>query len=255
VLVALVISAAAQLAPYPRVFLQFDGRTNFIEVPDDAVFSVSTSGALTVAAWMRPDTLTFPRTEGSGYVYWLGKGESSRQEWVFRMYSQGNTEGRANRISFYVFDPAGGLGIGSYFEDPVTPGQWIHVVGVADGQRTNIYKNGVFRDTDVYAGSILPQRGTAPLRMGTRDFHSYFEGALTGVRVWDRALAPAEIASLYATNRAPRQGLVAEYLLDEGSGAVAADDAGRHDGTIVGAQWLCEFGAIPCPHTRLVPFR
>ena len=250
-------AAAAQLlSPFPRVFLEFDGRSSFVEVPDSPVFSVSTGGVLSVAAWMKPDTLTFAHTEGSGYVYWLGKGEASRQEWVFRMYSQGNTEGRANRISFYVFDPAGGLGIGSFFEDSVTPGQWIHVVGVIDGQRTNIYKNGVFRDSDVYAGSIVPQHGAAPLRMGTRDFHSYFQGGLAGVRVWDRALAAAEIAQLYAANRVPRQGLVAEYLLDEGSGAVAADESGGHDGTIAGAQWRCEFGAVPpCPHTRLVPFR
>src|SRR5262249_10794943 len=93
------------------------------------------------------------------------------------------------------------------------------------------------------------------LRMGTRDFHSYFEGGLAGVRVWNRALAPAEIASLYATNRVPRQGLVAEYLLDEGYGTVADDGAGGHPRTIAGAPWRCEVGAVPCPPPRVAPFR
>ena len=251
---ALAAAAAAQVTRSPRVFLEFNGVTSYVEVADSPVFSVSTAGALTVAAWMKPDTLAFPQTEGSGYVYWLGKGEASRQEWVFRMYSQGNTEGRANRISFYVFNPAGGLGIGSYFEDPVTPGEWIHVVGVADGQSTSIYKNGVFRRSDVYAGSIVPQRGTAPLRIGTRDFHSYFQGGLAEVRMWDRALGSAEIAGLYS-DRVPRAGLVAEYLLDAGGGTIARDTGGLHDGTIVSAQWRCAFGAVPCPHTRVIPFR
>jgi hypothetical protein len=46
-----------------------------------------------------------------------------------------------------------------------------------------------------------------------------------------------EIAALYAFNKVPRNGLVAEYLLHEGHGAVAHDSAGHHDGTIFGATW------------------
>ena len=41
---------------------------------------------------------------------------------------------RRNRISFYVFNPDGHLGVGSYFQDPVIQGEWIHVLGIADGQ-------------------------------------------------------------------------------------------------------------------------
>jgi hypothetical protein len=229
--------AAAQ-AP-PSTFLHFNGTSDYVQVSDSADFSVATTGSLTVSAWMRPDTLSFPSTEGSGYVHWLGKGEASQQEWVFRMYSQGNTEGRENRISFYVFNASGGLGTGSYFEDAVTPGQWTHVVGVADGQHTHIYKNGVLRDSDLYAGTITPQRGSAPLRMGTRDFQSYFEGGLAGVRVWNRALTAAEVAALYSSGTVPQSGLVAEYPLDGGSGAVATDATGRHPGTIAGASFEC----------------
>jgi hypothetical protein len=36
------------------------------------------------------------------------------------MYQDGNRENRANRISFYSFNLTGGLGAGSYFQDPVT---------------------------------------------------------------------------------------------------------------------------------------
>jgi Concanavalin A-like lectin/glucanases superfamily len=223
----------------PSTFLHFNGTSDYVEVPDTADFSVATTGSLTISAWMRPDTLSFPQTEGSGYVHWLGKGQSSAQEWVFRMYSQGNTEGRENRISFYVFNASGGLGTGSYFQDAATPGQWIHVVGVADGQSTHIYKNGVLRDSDLYAGTITPQHGSAPLRMGTRDFQSFFQGGLAGVRIWNRALSGAEVAALYGSAVVPQSGLVAEYPLDGGSGAVALDSTGRHPGTITGASFQC----------------
>jgi hypothetical protein len=46
------------------------------------------------------------------------------------MYSRDNTEVRANRISGYVFNQGGGLGAGSYFEDRVRPGEWIHLVSL-----------------------------------------------------------------------------------------------------------------------------
>jgi hypothetical protein len=245
----LALGWAAALQPGPTV-LQLDGIGSYVEVPDHEDFSVYPAGGLTVSAWIRPDALAFPTTEGSGYVYWLGKGQPGQHEWAFRLYSQDNREQRANRISFYLFNPQGGLGIGSYFQDPLEVGQWIHVVGVADSERTYLYKNGQLRKCDQYRGSgdqtcqryaselwISPQLGSAPLRMGTRDLHSYFLGALADVRVWNRPLSAAEVGDLYLSGIVPRNGLVAEYRLDEGVGTVAHDTAGAHDGTIVGAAW------------------
>ncbi|HEV2359509.1 MAG TPA: LamG domain-containing protein [bacterium] len=238
---------------FPGTYLQFDGIRSYVEVPDSDKFSITATGALTVSAWMKPDTLKFPRTDGTGYVHWLGKGEGSgaqgTQEWAFRMYSRDNTEHRQNRISFYVFNPEGHEGVGSYFQDPITLGRWIHVVGVADGERTYIYKNGVFRKCDQYRGTgdgsceshpplvITPKRGDAPLRMGHRDGHGYFLGGLAEIRVWNRSLSRAEIAALYSSGVVPRAGLVAEYLLDEGQSTIAHDTVGRSDGTIFGAAW------------------
>jgi hypothetical protein len=57
-------------------------------------------------------------------VHWLGKGEgagdSGHHEWVFRIYNRNCTAEnppRPNRISFYIFDPGGRKGVGSYFQD------------------------------------------------------------------------------------------------------------------------------------------
>ena len=187
--------------------LQFNGtKTNYIEIPDDAAFSIATTGSLTVSAWMRPDTLTFPISEGGGagdnsYVHWLGKGEDGQQEWTFRMYNDDTSEARPSRISFYVFNPTappGGtvnLGVGAYFPGPVTVGEWINVVGVADGgqQATVIYKNGAPEDQQPWTKeNIVPVHGTAPVRIATRDFNSFFLGAIREVRFWNRALTAAE---------------------------------------------------------------
>ena len=237
---------------YP--YLAFNGVNSYVEVPDNDRFSVSTTGELTIAAWIRPDTLTFPHDERRGYVNWLGKGEgagkSGKQEWAFRMYNLGTPESphRSSRIGFYVFNPWGGLGIGSYFQDDVDPNEWVHVVGAVDGTRTYIYKNGVFRKCDQYRGAtdnhcgrhafiVTPIHGTAPLRMGHVDGNSYFLGAMSEVRFWDRLLTQKEIAGLYGSNRVPRDGLVAEYLLNEGRGEVAHDTVADDDALIFGAKW------------------
>ncbi len=214
----------------------FDGAGAYVEIPSSADFSVATTGALTVAAWLRPDTLTFPSSEGSGYVYWLGKGESGAHEWALRMYDEQNSETppRPNRISFYVFNPAGGKGVGSYFQDPVEPGAWVHVVGVADGTQVSMYKDGTFRHSETYAGTITPQAGAAPVRIGTRDFTSWFQGAIRDVAIWNRALSAAEIGDLYAGGMLPASGLVGSYPLAHDP---VPDASGNHPGEAFGVAW------------------
>lgn len=215
--------------------LHFDGVGTYIEVPSSPDFSVTTTGALTVSARIRPETLLFANTEGSGYVHWLGKGKKGQYEWTFRIYSEDNTEGRGNRISFYVFNPAGGLGIGSHFQDALEPGQWIYVVGAADNHRTSIYRDGVKRDSDVYVGKVTPQAGNAPLCIGTRDLNSFFQGEIGEVRVWNRLLTDAEVAGLFNAGVVPSDRLVAEYLLTQD---IAPDSAGGHTGVIHSPTWL-----------------
>jgi len=255
----IVFAAAASETSADQSFLLFDGIRDRVEVDSDPDFSVGTTG-ITVAAWMNPATLYFPTTEGNGYIHWLGKGEQNQQEWAFRMYSKDTTHSesprrcnpsepfittRQNRISFYVFNPGGGLGVGSYFQyaytpcallpEPVRAGEWIHVVGIADGAQVHIFRNGIRMDSDVYSGTITPTPGTAPLRMGTREVgESHFLGGLAYVRIWNRALSEAEVYNLYAFDAVPG-GLVGEWLLNEETGTTAFDTARERHGTIIGA--------------------
>jgi hypothetical protein len=112
----LLIFGSAAGAQTGQRYLQLDGIHDFVQVEDPANdFSVVSPldpdrRGLTVSAWIRPDTLSFPVAQGSGYIHWLGKGQGSgsaaQQEWVFRMYNQQTTDNppRPNRISFYVFN-------------------------------------------------------------------------------------------------------------------------------------------------------
>ncbi|WP_216207199.1 LamG domain-containing protein [Amycolatopsis aidingensis] len=186
----------------------FDGATGYLEVGDDDALSPATTGQFTLEAWMRPDTLEFPNTEKAGYVHWVGKGEVDREnEYVARMYSLTNGEDRPNRISGYAFNLYEPLGAGSYFQDPLSAGDWIHYTLVINVDATSteypygytkLYRDGVLRDQDqmeIRGNIITPENGTAPLRVGTRDFESWFAGAIGKVAVYDYELTAEQIAA------------------------------------------------------------
>ncbi|WP_280309879.1 LamG-like jellyroll fold domain-containing protein [Nocardia abscessus] len=203
--------------------LGFDGQTSVITIPSHRDFSVNTTGYLSISVWMRPDgtslneagELLFQKTEGTGYVDWLGKGMVSgrhgNREWTFRVFSADNTENRANRISFYLFGQTGGRGPGCYVQEKVIRGNWIHLVAMASkpDHRIWLYRNAELVDTDGFGPNDsypIPdaelQSGAAPVRMGSQDGASYFRGALADVYFYNRKLTDIEIEILHATSGA-----------------------------------------------------
>ena len=59
----------------PNSTLVFDGTDDYGEIPDTPRLSLASTGHLSVSAWIRPDVLSFPVYESTGYVHWMGKGE------------------------------------------------------------------------------------------------------------------------------------------------------------------------------------
>jgi len=191
----------------------FNGRTQYLEVPDSTALSVPKTGVLTISAWIRPDTLQFPAQEGTGYVNYLGKSEYAHVnqcEYELRMYSKTNFENpvRPNRLSAYAFNLPGGLGSGSYVQDPMSVGGWIMVTEVINTRvktptaptgYVTIFKNGVLRKTvALNQFNVTPAHGTAPFRVGSVELHSYFMGAIGKVAAFDYELSPAQVAAQYA---------------------------------------------------------
>lgn len=193
--------------PNGDVSAAFNGSNQYFTIADHDDLEITKTGILTIEAWMRPDTLQFDNDQGSGYVHWMGKGTSGQHSWTARMYNYTNDENRPNRISGYAFNLSGGLGAGSYFQDAVSVGEWIHytlVINTVDTSTayptgyTKIYKNGVQRDQDSLSGySIIPGNGTAPIRIATRDMASFFEGAIGKVALYDYELTSGQIMEHY----------------------------------------------------------
>jgi hypothetical protein len=195
----------------------FDGKKTYVEIPCHADFSVPThKQGMTVEAWMQPERLDFPGESKDPYVMWLGKGEKDRHEWAFRFYSDKSPD-RPNRLSAYVFNASGGLGAGAYDQKAIPPHEgknerlpWIHVVACYDpGTKADtksgvtLYVNGRRAQGPPSKGTlyrtydIVPQTGSAPLRLGTRDLHSFFIGRLAEVAIYPRELTAVEISANY----------------------------------------------------------
>jgi hypothetical protein len=189
----------------PNRAVGLDG-SSYVEIASESAFSVGPKG-LTVEAWVRPDRLNFPVSSQGPYIHWLGKGDAGHFEWGFRFYTKHSI--RPNRISAYIWNAEGKEGAGAYFEETITPGQWIHVVAVyqppAPDAGVLIYRDGEFKkgppDTPTLYSSynITPTRGNAPLRLGTRDKDGFLQGGLDEVAIYPRCLTAAEIRVNYRT--------------------------------------------------------
>lgn len=189
--------------PNGDVAYQFNGR-NWLEVSDADDLSPATTKTFTLEAWVRPDVLDFTYGErNTGYVYVLGKGPS--WEYAMRMYSTATPQestNRKNRVSFYGWSPSGGEGSGAYFQDELVVGQWMHVVCIFDLNARSGYPLGsveIWRDgthrqrVSMTQFNTVMQPGNAPLRIGTRDLRSFFEGSIGNVAVYDKVLSDEAI--------------------------------------------------------------
>jgi hypothetical protein len=192
---------ASATMPNGEKTASFNGTGQYLTVPHHASLSVPTKRKLTIVAWIRPSVLNFTRTENEDFVYFLGKGNPTQgYEYANRMYSKVNSANRPNRISFYQWNPSGGLGSGSYFQDEVNTTDWIMVTDTVDMDKgtIDIYKNGALRDTTPLSQyDVTPQTTLSPFNVGARNGNSFFQGAVGKVAVFDRILSTAEMASLY----------------------------------------------------------
>src|SRR5262249_192279 len=135
---------------------------------------------------------------------------AGQYEWGFRFYSlhkdphHHQLPSRPNRVSAYIWNPAGGEGAGAYFQDKLVKGRWLHIVACYQpGDKTNpaagvqVYKDSQLRLGPPSPGTlysnpeflIMPAHGTAPLRLGTRDLGSFFRGGLGGGAIYPCVLA------------------------------------------------------------------
>lgn len=110
-----------------------------------------------------------------------------------------DSDTRYYRINWilYLTDSTYFVLVSSWIYDPLHRGKWFTAVGVTDGFNAYIYKDGLlFAGPQARAGGI--QTSTTNFRIGAySDNTRYFDGQISEVYVWRRALTASEIRSLH----------------------------------------------------------
>lgn len=223
------------LAP-PQSSMLFDGANDGVSMGVAPSLGLST---VTLEAWVRRDGAGQGASSGSGgltLVPIISKGRGENDDTV--------------KNCNYLFGFVGEV-LGADFEDmadggnhpvfgatAVTKGEWHHVAATYDGTTFRVFLDGKL-DGHSDTGGAVPRHdsiqhfglGTALNSAGAASGH--LKGAIAEVRVWNKALSAATIASnMYKTVDA-QGGLVARWPLDTSHGADAV--VGSLDGVVTGA--------------------
>jgi len=187
---------------------KFDGSSE-IELPARDFFSAAgnPSKELSILVYQTVDDWT-RQSANNEYIHWMGKGKSGAHEWTFRYYCDGcggEAPQRPHRTSYYNFNPDGGLGTGSYFQDEGDGNGTERVIvgmiwgNAGNGGKTQMWKNGELRDTDMLSDyDVYPEVTDSHVFLGSRgDNTGFLVGRLRRVAFFDRKLTEAEIKSFY----------------------------------------------------------
>ena len=223
---------------------KFDGSNDYIDIGNDLSLKNMTDG-VTVSAWAK-----YNAYGGGGQAYSVIAVKGN--PWTFLM------ENPSNKIRFRI--SAGGVDTAAADSASHELNRWYHFVGTFNGTHIKIYKDGVEVGNTLQTGSLAATDTTA--KIGTFTGTSYnFNGTIDEVRIYNRALAPSEIAALYngtktfhltfssmptegMSNETPaptindETGLVGYWNLDDYANGNTTDSSGyRNNGSVIGGNF------------------
>jgi hypothetical protein len=168
--------------------LSFDGKDDYVEVPDDASLRFMQSSSFTISFWVMPVS--------EGYIVCKMRGGGRRNVFGYQ------TAWSPKVMAFWFavessWKAATSVSTG---RDSAPAGSWYHVAAVYADRDIKVYLNGELRDNKTFeleTGSTTPDKN---LVIGARSYDSkitrFFGGKVDDVRIYDGALSDAEIWAL-----------------------------------------------------------
>ncbi|MFQ5492566.1 MAG: DUF2341 domain-containing protein [Candidatus Dojkabacteria bacterium] len=194
--------------------VDLDGSNEYISVSDNNDFSPSVTGAVTMSAWIRPDTIV------AGNTYILTKGDTSNYEYAIWL-------GTGGEVGCTAWTLAGLNHLAVSGSTSTSANEWHHVACVIEhNSEMNIYLDGASEGTDSTPSSTMGN-GTADVQIGKRgdDVGNEFDGRVDEVKIWDFALSTRQIAMEYNGGKP-----VSHWRMDRREGNMAYDysENGNH---------------------------
>jgi hypothetical protein len=221
--------------------LVFDGATKYV----DAGPINLTGAALSMECWLKPAGFK----TASPFISSVMGMEDGANTALVRL---GDASQAANRLQFVMLIN----GITRKVNSPtnLVAGTWYHVAATFDGSVMRLYLNGQLNASLNATGAFV---ANSNFFIGRNfDNSRVLNGSLDEVRVWSRALLPADVQDYMCGVPANASGLEGYWKFDEGQGPVTLDQTGHgHQGQLVNltpTDWSTD---VPCLVTAVQPGR
>jgi hypothetical protein len=166
----------------------FNGTSSFINVLNSS--SLQFNGALTISSWINTNTIPPNATNSAAYILSKGADGGTPNSWVSYIDALGS--------ALCIFNSSGALNSCSGLGNPISINNWINIIYTFDGVNANTYINGILSSTTSSNNTIFSN--IYDLKFGRRHTSGlpyFFNGKIDDIGIWNRALTPSEITSLY----------------------------------------------------------
>jgi hypothetical protein len=161
--------------------VNFDGSNDYIELGNPPALNIKRD--ITVSAWVKANTNAQYRkivVKGNALVpiYFFSQGQSTDRTY----FGVQNSSNVVRTVVYNVYLPIG---------------RWVHLTGTYDGALIKLYWNGVLVAINTQTGDLRQSAGNVRIS-GYDNATEFFNGAISQVRIYNRALSASEVALLYA---------------------------------------------------------
>ncbi|MBI5217863.1 MAG: hypothetical protein HY958_02920 [Bacteroidia bacterium] len=189
----------------------FDGVNNYIEIADNQVFH--SLNQITLSVWFKANDST------NAWVKLIGKHYNASSGSFYLIWEHNYV--RFSAITSFQY---GGIVSGNLVD-----GNWHHAIGVYDGSLMSLYIDGLLVNSSANFGTINETNDALTIGR-SESWNEYYNGLIDDIRIYNRALTPAEITALYYEGApAPPTAQSASRC---GSGSVTLTASGAETGEI-----------------------
>ena len=155
---------------YPDSAYSFDGQDDRIVVADN--YTLDMTGNMTIAAWVFAAAPSYyPTVVAKGNHFQLAMDGSDPHKWIFWLSGDSTV----------------------YSSSSVQANVWTHIAATYDKSNMRIYINGIEENHTAKTDTLVPD--SSDLYIGFLSGY-WWDGKLTQIRIYDRALSPPEIKRL-----------------------------------------------------------